>query len=227
MQDSNLDVLLQQAEQAASQGAWGEALAALLEAADEHPEHAGAHSSLGACLLQMGRAGDSLPHFQRAAQLEPDLPEVYNNLGVACALAGLSQDAEQAYRKALDLDPEHLPAWKNLAVLYLDQGRPEEGVPILAALVQAHPADVEALLLLASCYEQAEDLVSARTLYQEALRHEPDHPQARAALERLNGHPAGGTRVARAEHARKLAGLKARRKGTAGDQTKDSQSDNE
>lgn len=105
---------------------------------------------------------------------------------MALALAGYVQEAEATYQKALAQDPDHVPAWKNLGGLYLQQEeRFVEGVQILAAVVQANPEEIDALLVLASCYEAGEDLTSARELYRQVLAVKPGHPQAQTALERL------------------------------------------
>ncbi|MBI3761087.1 MAG: tetratricopeptide repeat protein [Chloroflexi bacterium] len=207
MTPASFDTLLAEADTRARSGQWPATFDALCQAAALDPDHAGTQTGLGTCLIQLGRPAESLTYFQRAAALAPESPEAHNNLGVAHALTGDLAAAEAAYQQALDHDPEHAPAWKNLALLYLRQNRLTEGVSILAALVKANAADSEALSMLATCYEEAGDRESALTLYREALKHQPDKAEALAAIARLEPEPA---RLARPEHAAKLAGLKSK-----------------
>lgn len=196
--------LLSEADAAAQRGDWAAALAFVEQARRSDPHNPGLVSGEATCLLHLGRLEEAVLRFREAAELAPDSAEAANNLGVALALAGAPTEAEAAYRRALELDPDHRPAWKNLALLLLGQDRPEEGVPILAALVQSDPTDVEALVLLASCYEEAGDCRSAASLYRQALEHDPGNEAASAGWARTEPAAAPG-RVARAEH---LPGLR-------------------
>ena len=208
MSSTHFDTLLEEADGYARAGQWQETFDRLTEAAAEEPQHAGVVTGLGTCLIKLGRLDEALAYFQKAAQLAPLSPEAHNNVGVTYALLGQVSAAEAAYRKALECDSEHVPAWKNLAQLYMQQGRIDEGVPILATLVKKHPDDWEALTLMAACYEDGEDTESARTPYREALKYQPDNAAAKAGLARLSPPPADLTHIARPEHAKKLAALK-------------------
>jgi Flp pilus assembly protein TadD len=212
MNPDSFETLLTQADAEARQGDWEATYAHLKRAAELEPQHPGALTGLGTCLIQLGRPVEAVPHFQQAVTLAPDSPEAHNNLGVAFALAEQLEAAAAAYERALALDANHAPAWKNLAMVYLRRDRLVEGVQILAAVVKAYPRDTEALFLLATCYEDGGDLASARALYQETLKFQPDHPQARQALARLPQPNADPVRIARPEHAHKLAALKGLRK---------------
>ena len=200
--------ILAKANQDAQQGKWEDALASLEIAVQTEPTHTGALSGLATCLITLNRAGEALPYLERVASLLPESADAYNNLGLGYTLDGQVDKAEQAYLSATQLDGEHIQAWKNLAVLYLQQERYVEGIQILAAVVQAHPEEVEATELLAQCYAAGEDYASARVLYEQIQRIEPDHPGARQALQSLPRPAFDPTRIARPEHARKLAALK-------------------
>jgi len=205
------ETLLAQADEAARQGNWQEALSLLEQVARLVPQEAGVLTGLGTCLIQLGRVEEALPHFEQVAALLPASVEAQTHLGLAYALAGRLEAAAAAYQRALALDGENAQAWKNLAVVYLRQGRLEEGVQILASLVKSDPNDGEAVYLLAQCYEAADEVQSARTLYEQVLKVQPDHLPARQALERLAVAGLDPRRVARAEHAQKLKALKALR----------------
>lgn len=201
-----LDELLAQAAASAEAGDWQAAFQMLIQADALAPDEPGLATGLGTCLLQLGQYVDALPYFQRAVERQPTSAEAHNNLGFVYTLVQNPEQAERAYRSALQYDPGHLVAQKNLAQLYLDTDRPQHGVPLLAEIVRRHPRDAQALAMMAGCYEEAGDFESARTLYAEALRAEPDFALAREALARLPSPAA--ERIARPEHAPRLIALK-------------------
>jgi Flp pilus assembly protein TadD len=209
MQTQSLDyqALLDQANTSAGQGDWQQSVILLKQAASIRPEDAGVLTGLGVCLLQLGLTIEALPHFQKAAHLAPAEASVHNNLGLAYSLVGDLEQSAKSYEQALACQPDYAPAVKSLAVVYLQSGREEAGVQLLAALAQQEPPDVEGLYLLGHCYEAAEDFESARTLYQRALEHQPDLAEAQQGLARLP-NLVDTSRIARPEHAAKLAGLK-------------------
>lgn len=199
-----LDELLTQANAYAEAGDWQATFQTLIQAAALAPGEPDLAVSLGTCLVQLGQYDEALPYFQRAVECAPTSAEAHNHLGFVYRLANCVEQAERAYSEALQHDPGHLSAQKNLAQLYLDTDRPQRGIPLLAEIVRRHPRDAQALVMMGGCYEEADDLVSARTLYTEALRVEPDFGPAQEALARLPAAP----RLAHPEHARKLAALK-------------------
>ncbi len=210
----NLNTLLQQADLAASRGNWQQCRDLLEKALQLQPGDAGILSGIGTSLLSLGRPDDAAYYFMQVVNVQPESSEAQNNLGLALALAGQMGAAEKAYKEAIDLDPDNAQAWKNLAILYLQTEKMVEGVQILAAVVQSNPKDVDALYMLAQCYEGGQDPGSALACYQEVLKNQPDHPDAQAGVERVQREltvrkPAGDlSRIARPEHAAKLASLK-------------------
>lgn len=207
---NTFDELIAQANTCAEAGDWQTTFDTLARADALAPDEPGLATSLGTCLVQLGRYGAALPYFQRAVASQPTSAEAHNNLGFAYTLIQNAEQAERAYNAALEHDPGHLAAQRNLAQLYLDTDRPQHGIPLLAEIVRRHPRDAQALVMMGGCYEEAEDFDSARTLYAEALRVEPGFSPAQDALARLPAaqpQPAR-TRLARPEHASKLAALK-------------------
>ncbi len=219
MDAKSYETLLTQADEAARQGDWQTAFTTLEGVASLVPQEPGVLTGLGTCLIQLGRVDEALPHFEQVASLLPNSAEAQASLGLAYALAGRLEAAAVAYQRALALDGENPQIWKSLASVYLRQGRMEEGVQILASLVKANPDDPEALYLLAQCYEAADESQSARLLYERVLKMQPDHLEARQALERLSAPASGLPRLARPEHAQKLAVLKNLRNETKQQET--------
>jgi tetratricopeptide (TPR) repeat protein len=210
MVETAVDSLILKAEEYAERGEWENALDLLNDITEQEPDNVGAVSGMGECLIKLGRPAESISHFKRLISLAPESAEAHNNLGVAYVLSDQLDAAEAAYRTALELEPEYAEAWKNLAILYLQQERVADGVYILAAVVQSNPKDIEALFYLGNCYEMGGEIESARTLYQEILKIQPEYVEATNALHRLPPARKDSSRIARPEHAQKLAALKSK-----------------
>ena len=206
---STLDELFNAANMAAQQGDWSVAMEHLQQAVALDPKNPQALSALGTCCLQDNAIEQAISAFQKAVDLQPDFAEAHNNLGVAWLSAGQLIQASAAFEQAVTLDQGHRQAWRNLVLAYLQQERYTEGVPVLAALVQSDPGDVQSAYMLGQCYQLGGDFESARTMYRQVLKQEPDHVQAQQGLADLE--PASRidvSRIARPEHATKLAALK-------------------
>jgi len=219
--------LISSANNAVEQGDWETACEKMAQAAVMEPENVGIQNGFATCLLQTGKAADAVKVFRNMAFQTPDSAEAQNNLGVALAINGDRDGAEAAYKTALTIDDNYTHAWKNLAQLYIQgENNLTEGVQILAALVQADPKDNEALSLLAACYEIAGDYSSAEILLCRALENRPDDPSIRTQLERIQKNRPDPTRIARPEHAKKLAALKGLLKPTSTKETTENQPEN-
>ncbi len=220
MPQEPMAALIVAANTAAQAGDWQTACEKMAQAAKIQPQEIGILSGYATCLLQTRQAEEAITIFKQITTLAPKSAEPVNNLGVAHNLTGNTAAAEAAYKAALEIDSEYTPAWKNLAQLYIQQpDRVAEGVQILAALVKSNPNDNEALVLMASCYEIGGDYSSAETLLRRALENQPGFPQAQTALDRI-AKQTDLSRIARPEHAQKLAALKGLKGPTSNHQPK-------
>ena len=209
------DELLQEAEEFVQQGEWRLAFERLARAHEVNPNDAGVLTGLGTSMLQWQGPQEALPFFQQAIIQVPDSSDAHNNLGLVQTLTGQLKTAEGSFQMAVTLDPDNAQAWKNMAWLYLLQDdRVGEGVNILAAVIGSNPNDADAWFMLGRCYQEIGDLTSARDSFQRTLELQPDHPQVQEALDQLASpipRPRLApdiARIARPEHAQKLASLK-------------------
>jgi tetratricopeptide (TPR) repeat protein len=124
-----------------------------------HPGHAEAHNNLGLALAQQGRIDEAIRHYSEAIRLLPDYFEAHGNLGAALAGTGRYADAINHFSIAVRLRPDHALARENLAQAHYDLG---------------------------VMYVRKGDLQSAKTLFEEALRIEPNYHDARRALDTLS-----------------------------------------
>ncbi len=176
---------LNQANEPAERGDVPAALAWLQQANQAQPEQAGVLTGMGRCLVELNDPQAALECFLQAAVLLPDNADAQNNLGLAYQVNGLDQQALASYQAAVQLDSAHWQAWRNLAVMHLRLEQWEQGVQILASLIRTNPADIDAKFLMAQCYEIGRDFVTAQAMYEAVLAEDPDHTEAKAALENL------------------------------------------
>ncbi len=182
----DLNLLLDRADAFAGAGDWTNAHRQLAQARVLAPHDASVATGLGISLLRLGQLPEALVEFQHAAQLSPNSAEIHNNLGFAYALNGQADPAEAAFLEALECEPEHGAATRNLAQLYLDLNRLQEGVGLLVSRVRSAPDDAEALHLLGTCYEEVDDIESARALYRQAVSLRPTEVEFQTALARVS-----------------------------------------
>lgn len=224
-----LDKLVKDAEKYAVDGNWKMAFDRLADAHKIKPQDLNILTGLAHCAIQLGQKEEALTFFEQAVLLAPDSADIHNNLGVVQALLGKVEEAEGSYQMAITLDPDNSQAWKNLAMLYLSQDTlVGEGVKILYAVVQADPEDADGWFLLGQCYEEVGDIVSAKAFYEKVLSLNPEYVMATQSLKRISEvlpveagaelpPPVDVARIARPEHAQKLASLRglAPKKGAA------------
>jgi cytochrome c-type biogenesis protein CcmH/NrfG len=152
-----------------------------------------------------GMYGLALHALDEAAAVYPENPILFQYMGVSAARAakGLVADAaeqaqlyarsEAAYRRAIFLEPDYVNALYGLAVLLaLELDRVEEAKPLLAAVLEREPKNLDALFLLGSIayadgrYEDAVDFFDRilATRPPEAIRTqaERNRQQAKGAL---------------------------------------------
>jgi Flp pilus assembly protein TadD len=214
MTDTDFERHLMAADTAVQAADWPTAVRELKAAGEFDPESTMVLTALGTCLIQSGDPDSAVACFEKVAALEPDSLDAYNNLGLADLLAGMPYQAEQAFKRAIELDAENQAIWKNLAqACLMQEGRLGDGVQILASIIQAHPDDVGALVMLAALYEEGGELESAEILFSKAAGLQPDYRlavdgMARVSAARETAEREKGGRIARPEHAAKLAALK-------------------
>jgi len=94
-------------------------------------------------LLSMGLRQEALNTLRRAEAIAPDaLPVVQMMVAVWRNLGDL-QKAGQYSARALEMDPSHRTARANAATLMMEQGRFEDGLQAIRALLRDHPGDAE------------------------------------------------------------------------------------
>lgn len=73
--------------------------------------------------------------------------------------------------------PSPLKIQKSMARAYLSANRLEDGIALIAEIIERYPEDWESLIILGDLYLAAEDVEMAYHLYQQAERIIPNHPE--------------------------------------------------
>jgi tetratricopeptide (TPR) repeat protein len=192
MTKPDINLLIQQANGSAGKGDWEAAYKKLMQAAELEPNHSGVINGLGLCLIQLGRLKEAIKLFEKLVDLVPNSQDAYCSLGLVYEKSGELASAEDAYLKALQINQKSVAPRKGLAVVYLQQSvRYGEGIQILSSLVKSNPDDIEALLMLANCYEQEKNDTAAKKLYDQALKMHPRNKFAKEGLMRVGGAKKG------------------------------------
>jgi tetratricopeptide (TPR) repeat protein len=81
----------------------------------------------------------------------------------------------QAYEQLLQTDPDNFDAMVELANLRIQQGQPEQAIPLMEKLIQQEPERLELQLNLAQLYKLIGQLAKAESTYDRVLLQEKDN----------------------------------------------------
>jgi len=154
-----------------------ESLGILQKAVDKEPSNASLRNYYGQICFLAGRNDDAEKAFLKALEIDPYMTDARNNLGSVYDATGRKDLAEQQYTKAAQdatyPTPEKVAL--NLGLLYLSQGRSEEGIAQLRRSVELNPKFWRGHYELASALDKGGRLDEAAREYEVAL---PDYRSA-------------------------------------------------
>jgi len=136
------------------EGRYAEALPHFREAIRLFPEYqprtdlAEIHSSLGACLSQLGMVRESMQMFRVSVELNPEDNLNYYLLGNAYLRLNDRKNASQAFARSIDLDPAFPPAHGNLGLILMEEGNLAGAEAHFRTLLHLSPLEVNSYLLL-------------------------------------------------------------------------------
>ncbi len=133
-------------------------------------------------LAELDAGGGDYEAAERLAKANPNIPGA-EVLGARAELArGNVRKAEQMVEAELGRDPVSLPALDILESAYARDGRSEEAVRRISALVSQHPQNAGLQFLLARGYFDLKDFPKAASSARQALALDPQIPDAHALL---------------------------------------------
>jgi tetratricopeptide (TPR) repeat protein len=172
----------------ARQGDRAGAIAEFTRAVQIDARNAEVHINLGNALADTDRFPEAIAALQTALSIQPHSLPAHFSLGSVLARAGQLPEAEGEFLAALRIDPGYGPALSNLGKLYLLQRRPDEAVAAYTSALHTSPT-AQGHYNLANALALAGSREEAAAHYREALRLQPDFPDARHNLEQLDATP--------------------------------------
>jgi tetratricopeptide (TPR) repeat protein len=153
------------------------------------PANASARNNRATALLGLGRLDEAIVEYRRALEADGNSARTHDNLGFALFSAGRPAEALVHTQEAIRLDPEYSAARVTLGVILLNTGRPAEAIPhFQTALERPAGIDVPQILCdLGVAFARTGRRDLAIGYFREALKLQPDHPEARLNLSRALG----------------------------------------
>ncbi len=154
-----------------------EALAALQQALELHPDFPEALNDLGVCSAALGQYPQAIVHYARSLELCPENPLAFSNMGSALQALGRTDEAIASQRVALSLDVAFGQAWVNLSQSLYAARRYEEAVEASARALELSPDFAVVALNGASALHRLGCFAEAVTLLRQAAALHPNDPR--------------------------------------------------
>ena len=152
-----------------------------LEFDDAMPQ---AWNNLGNLLLKGDDEIGAEQAYRTAANCDGRDPDIWFNLGEFYFSRG-RPEAESALRRTVQLNGADLEAWRMLHQWYGDHPNDSRLKPVLEALADAQPGDLELPLELAGVQERLDHLDQARETLERVFALEPGHQEAHQGMVRV------------------------------------------
>ena len=149
------------------------------------PEHLKSLVNLSRVLIEQKKYDDARDTLMQAGDLEPNSNEVHRLLGRAYHAQGRKEDAIDAYRHAIELDDEDVWSMNNLALLFLEEKRAEEAMPLLLKAVDLRKDVAAVHNNLGMALEHTRRFKDAAEAYNDALSADPGYEKAKQNLARV------------------------------------------
>ncbi len=141
-------------------------------------------------LVALGQTTEAVQLLRDGIQSRPQDAGLRLELGMLLLRMGDQTGAIGEMTEVHRLQPSNLDVAKVLASLLIDSRRVKEAAVVLGKVVHAAPSDVTAWMTLGHCFLQAGDRATAFTCFNEVLRLQPAHAEARALLNQLGAKSA-------------------------------------
>lgn len=142
--------------------------------------------NLGLAFYNKKEYPKAIKAYNKAINLNSGDAENFNSAGIAyCALKNY-KDAIYNFKLAVKLEPKMLNYNYNLAYAYYEYEKYEAAEDCLVKLINYSKDDPEAYVLLGKVYLKQYDRQLAKDNFEKALKIDPDHKEALAALQEVN-----------------------------------------
>jgi len=164
-----------------------DAIAQYREALKLKPDASDARNNLGAALVSQGRIEEAIHEYEEAVRLLPGSAMAQTNFGYALAKLGRTEEAERHLHEALRIEPGNQQAHYALANLFQQTGRLDAALPEFRTALEhwTGPSSASVHNDYGVTLARLGRTDEAAAEFREALRLRPDHPDARANLEKI------------------------------------------
>jgi tetratricopeptide (TPR) repeat protein len=144
----------------------------------QRPDDATSHAMLGVLDYRKRNCADAVEHFQKAAGAIDRQPGALSEYGACLGFLNRDEDAVAVFAQVLALDPDKREARYNLALAQWDAHRVDDALATLQPLMDAMPADEDALDLGAEIFEAKGDTPRATEVLRNAIVADPKYPDS-------------------------------------------------
>jgi serine/threonine protein kinase/tetratricopeptide (TPR) repeat protein len=163
------------------------AATALRQAVFLRPESLWASFYSGICAMRLGQYQDAVAAFSACVSLAPSSGRCLSNRGLAYARLGRADRALQDYDQALRLEPGLAAAALNRGLLHLEARRAGQAIADFQLALKCGADPGSAYYYLALAHRARGDRAAALVSLRQALRHAPQHAEARQLMKKLQG----------------------------------------
>jgi Flp pilus assembly protein TadD len=132
----------------------------------------------GQRLIEQGDYPQAVEKLRIATSLLATNADAWNYLGIACQHVGERDEAARAYQHALSLNHDLAEAHYNLGCLLFEQNKLDAARAELTTFTLRRGNSLEGFLKLATVQARAHDFPAAEKSYKDAIRLNPQNPEA-------------------------------------------------
>ena len=158
-----------------SKGEYKEALTALDNLTQTHPNDANLYLIGGNCYAAMGHSDQATLCYQEAIKIKPNFAEAHCNLGVNFAGIKELDKAILSYKAAIKIKPDFVDAYNNLGVCLYNLGRFNESILCYKRAIKIKPDTAETHGNLANSLRSLGQSDEAIVSYKRAIKINPNH----------------------------------------------------
>jgi tetratricopeptide (TPR) repeat protein len=141
----------------------------------QKPGDATSHAMLGVLDYRKKNCPEAIEHFQIAASVIDSQPAALSEFGACLGFLNRYEDAVTVFARALALEPARREARYNLALAQWGGQHVDDALATLQPLMDAMPADEDALDLCAEIFEAKGDTPRATEVLRNAIVADPKH----------------------------------------------------
>ena len=145
------------------------ALNRLYRALEIDPENEATHLNFAMLMGEMGRLEEAESSMRKVLEINPASAQAAYNLSVMLAERKPEESLEMS-KKAMELDPSQAKYAYTCAFYLIRADQKVEGQTILEETTSQFPDYADAWLLLGTVFEQKNDSIKAKTIYEKALK---------------------------------------------------------